>query len=56
MSISMFNCWFVSQGFLNNKGQGFTSERGQIRHENERCYYNPQSLNYGKDQKVNEIR
>ena len=56
MSSSFFNCRFVSQGCTNNKGQGFTSERGRTKHENERCYYNHQSPNYGKDQKTSEMR
>src|SRR4051794_34120773 len=56
MSSSIFNCRFVSQGCTNNKGQGYTTERGRNEHETKRCYYNSQSLNYGKDQKVIEIR
>jgi len=41
MSNTTFNCRFMLQGCSNNKGQGFTSERGRVKHENERCYLNP---------------
>jgi len=56
MSSSNFNCRFASQGCKNNNEQGFTSERGKNKHENERCYLNPKSKNYGKDQKASEER
>jgi hypothetical protein len=46
----------VSQGCTNNKGQGYTTKRCRNEHETKRCYYNTQSLNYGKDQKIIEIR
>ena len=54
MSNLSFNCRLVSQGCKNNKGQGYTTDRCRNEHETKRCYYNPQSLNYGKDQKANE--
>src|SRR5689334_19645550 len=56
MSFSNFNCLFASQGCKNNNEQGFTSERGRNKHENDRCYHNPKSKNYGKDQKASEER
>ena len=56
MSCSNFNCRFTSQGCNNNKGQGFTSERGRNKHENDICYHNLKSKNYGKDQKASEER